>query len=199
MPTVTSETELCNLALALVGNDRQLTSLTEANKPARLCNLMYAPTRDGVLRAHPWNFAIRRVALAAESGFEDPTEEYDYRFPLPSDYLKIIRTTNEAAGLTEDYRIESSSNGLMMMSTESTMSIEYIARITDVALFDPLFVEALSTRLAVKLAGPLADSATLARELREAYLGILAEARSMDAQEGSPREFVVDTWINARA
>lgn len=198
MPTVTSEVELCNLALARLGNDRQLTALTDANKAARLCNLMYGPTRDAVLRAHPWNFAIRRVSLAAESGWEDPTEEFDYRFPLPSNFLKIIRTANESAGLDDLYRIESSADGLVLLSTEDTQAIEYIARVTDVALFDSLFVDVLAQRLAAELAPAFADSQSMAQQLWQLYQAKLNEARGVDAQEGTPRNEVVDTWLNAR-
>ena len=61
-----SEVQICNLALAKIG-DQQITSLTENSKAGRLCNLVYEPLRDATLRAHPWNFAITRETLALHS------------------------------------------------------------------------------------------------------------------------------------
>jgi hypothetical protein len=197
MPTVTSETQLCNLALSRIGNDRQLSSLGEANKPARLCTLMYGPTRDAVLQAHPWNEAIRRVDLAAEADVEPPFE-YTYRFPLPSDCLKVIRTEDESAGFEDDYRIESTANGRVLLSNSDTVAIEYIARVEDVALYSPVLVDLIAQRLAAELAPAFADSASMAKNLWDIYAAKLREARSVDAQEGTPRQIVADTWINSR-
>jgi hypothetical protein len=196
MPTVSSEVELCNLALARIGNDRQLSSLTEANKPARLCSLHYPITRDAVLAAHPWNEAIRRVDLAAEVG--EPPFEYTYRFPLPSDCLKVIRTEDESAGFEDDYRIESTANGRVLLSNSDTVAIEYIARVEDVALYSPVLVDLIAQRLAAELAPAFADSASMAKNLWDIYAAKLREARSVDAQEGTPRQIVADTWINSR-
>jgi hypothetical protein len=198
MPTVSSEVELCNLALARIGNDRQLSSLTEANKPARLCSLHYPITRDAVLAAHPWNEAIRRVDLAAEVG--EPPFEYTYRFPLPSDCLKVIRTEDESAGFEDDYRIEGVTGqaGRYLLSGNATVAIEYIARVTDVSLFGPLLADTIIQRLAAELAPAFAESLPMAEKLWQIYQAKLAEARSVDAQEGTPRDEIVDAWLNAR-
>ena len=75
--------------------------------------------------------------------------EYTYQHSLPSDFLRIVRTHYEAEGYASaDYRIE----GLKLVSDDSTVKIEYIAKITDVSQFDALFVDVLAQRLAAEMA-----------------------------------------------
>lgn len=191
--TISSETQICNLALTRVGH-AMISSLDDNTKGADLCRLHYPMCRDSVLRAHPWNFAIQRVALASASAA--PAFEYDYRFPLPVDCLKVIRTNYEADGCSDvPYRIE----GRSLLTNEPSVSIEYIARIEDVTQFDELFADTLASRLAADIAMDLTDNATLAQGMMQTYMARLNEARSVDSQEGTARD-VVDTssWILAR-
>jgi hypothetical protein len=196
MPTATSDVAICNIALTRLGNDRVLTALSQANKEGRLCSVHYPVARDAVLQAHPWNFAVRRVDLAVES--VTPPFEYTYRYPLPSDCLKVIRTEDESAGFEDDFRVESTASGLVLLSDNSAVAIEYLARVEDVALYSPLFVDVLAQRIAAELAPAFADSASMAQQLWQIYEAKLREARSVDAQEGTPRNQIFDTWVVAR-
>ena len=54
---------ICNRALEKLGGG-YIAALTEASKEARALNRAYDYVRDAVLRAHPWNFAIKRASLA---------------------------------------------------------------------------------------------------------------------------------------
>lgn len=198
MPTATSDVAICNLALTKLGNDRVLTALTQANKEGRLCSLHYPVARDAVLAEHPWNFAIRRVDLAVEADVTPPFE-FTYRFPLPADCLKVIRTENESAGYEDDWRIESvSGGGQVLLYNDATCAIEYIARVEDTALYSPIFVDALAQRIAAELAPAFADSASMAQQLWQLYEAKMRSAKGVDAQEGTPRNQVFDTWVNAR-
>lgn len=188
----TSEIEICNLALTRIGHS-MITALSEASVEASLCKLHYAMTRDVVLRAHPWNFAIRRVMLAQDT--DTPAFEYEYQYSLPSDFLKVVRTDLDAEGYSVDYRIESRK----LLTSEGTIGIEYIAQITDVAQFDALFVDCLAARLAAEIGQKLSDNAALVRTAWEVYGEKIREARSVDAQEGTPRDIIADEWLTARA
>lgn len=57
------------MALTRVGSDllsqAQLTA--DAIRAAQLCNVHYEPARDAVLRAHPWNFAVKRTTLITQA------------------------------------------------------------------------------------------------------------------------------------
>lgn len=203
-----SATQVCNLAITALGHNNQLVDLdTDTKTEADLCRLYYPRVRDSVLRAHPWNFAVKRQSLAATS--DTPSFEYTYEFTLPTDCLKVIRTSWEATGYSSmdeynsghwterrvPYRIE----GRKLLATESTCSIEYIAQITDTSQFDALFTDALYHRLAAELAMPLTQNRTVSETMWKIYTEKLSEARTVDAQEGSARE-VVDTspWVVVR-
>jgi hypothetical protein len=203
MPTVTSATEICNIALTRLGHE-QITSFPAVSgdgKAGRLCNLHYVPTRDAVLRAHPWNFAIKRATLAQDGSFTaDDLDEYTYSYPLPEDYLKLIRTDLDALNYVDvDYRIEHGTNGSVMRSNEGSVFIEYIARIEDVARYDSLFVDLLAQRLAAEMAIAFTDTQTAAKGMWEVYDLKLREARGVDSQEGIPRDIQANQWLYSRA
>ena len=219
MSAVTSVLEIYNLALLRLGQET-MASVDETGRAGNMCRLNYPLLRDAVLRAHPWNFAVRRAALAQIA--VTPAFEFDYAYALPTDpyCLKVLRTDWEATGWTSsaiygfpgvhgmmpatiEYRIETvrynDADVRAILCNESTLKIEYIARITDVAQYDPLFVEALISRMASEMAKPLADDNTLAKNMFDTYLAKLAEARLNDAQEGTPREVVnTDAFLVAR-
>jgi hypothetical protein len=210
----TSETEICNIALTRIGHGL-ISSLDENTTAAQVCNLHYARTRDAMLRAHPWNFAIRRATLAQSA--TTPNHEFTYYHVLPVDCLKVIRTNWEADGSIgtaiygfpgqmgyatqiAPYRIENvASVGKCIACNEDTVKIEYIAQITDVAQFDDLFVDCLAQRLAAEVCMRLTDNQSATRTMWELATAKLAEARSTDAQEGTPREVVdLSGWLVAR-
>lgn len=207
-----SEVDICNLALTRLGDDR-ITTLDEGTKAAELCSLHYPMARDAVLRAHPWNFAIRRATLALSA--TTPNHEFQYQFALPTDpyCLKVLRTDWEANGISATaiygfpgiygtsgalvtYRIE----GRFLLCNETSVMIEYIARITDPEQFDQLFTDVVAQRLAAELAIPVTDNQAAAKTMWDIYSTKLVEARMTDAQEGTPREVVdLSPWISARA
>ena len=196
--TVTSEVHICNMSLTRLGHPT-ITSLDQDTKGAALCKLHYPVVRDVVMRAHPWNFAIRRAALASDA-LASIAFEYSNRFPLPVDCLKVLRTSEDTYnGCTQSYRIESNGTSRAILTNATTLSIEYIARITDVSQFDALFVDAVSARLTAEIAMALTDNATMAANAMQSYDAKLREARQIDAQEGTPREIIdASGWIMAR-
>jgi len=195
---MTSPVDICNLALTRIGHTK-ISSLDENSKGADLCSLHYPLCRDAVLRAHPWNFAVRRATLALSS--TTPNHEFEYYHVLPTDCLKVIRTGWEADGCDDtEYRIENLAGvGRCLATNESVVRIEYIALITDSSQFDPLFVDVLAQRIAAEISVPLTDTQTIAKAMWDIYQSKLAEARTTDAQEGTPRnDRDVSPWLMAR-
>lgn len=206
---MTSETDIANLALSRLGHT-SISSLSQGNKAANACQLHYPICRDAVLRAHPWNFSIKRETLAQDS--TAPNHEFTYRHVLPTDCLKVLRTNWEADGISSTavygfpgmngynsemapYRIE----GRFLLANESIVKIEYIAKIEDPAQFDALFVDLLAQRLAAEIAPIITDTQSVAKSMWDIYTMKLAEARTTDAQEGTPRDVVdVSPWIMVR-
>lgn len=183
-----SVVQICSLALTRLGHNA-IISLGDNSKGAKLASLHYEPTRDSVLRAHPWNFAIRRDAIAADTAA--PAWGYARAFQLPPDCLRLIALERADA----EYRIE----GRKIVTDEGgPLKVEYIARVTDPNEFDAVFIDALSARLAAELAVPMTDNAQIMEQMMAAYNAKLSEARTMDAMEGTPRGIDADGWLLAR-
>ena len=177
---------ICNSALLKIGAQR-IASLDENNKRAISCKEQYEKNRDDVLRSHPWNFALKRVALSLLT--TTPAFGFDYEFQLPTDCLRVISI---------DPRVKHSIEGRKLLADETSISMLYISKITDTNLYDPNFVEALALRLASDLAYPLVQSVNLKQELLKEYQEFIRDARTFSAQEGSADDFMEDYFLNAR-
>lgn len=191
-----SEVEICNSALIKLGDDT-ITSLTDDSKRARLCNAQFARLRDEVLRAHPWNFAIRRASLAKLS--QAPAFEFAAAFQLPEDpyclRVLLLFDGSAAQGISRHrWKIE----GRTLLSDENSAKIIYIARVIDPNQFDAMFAEALALRLANELAYSLTNNATLVQTHYDLYRHALQQARATDASEGVPDFVIADEWTTAR-
>ncbi len=189
----TSPVEICNSALIKVGAAR-ITSLSDGTKAALICNEQYPKLRREVLRQHPWNFAIRRKALAAS--VVEPEYDYSKAFVIPSDVLRIL-STDLPRHL--EWVVEQNSSGQRVLLTDSdTCKIRYIKDVTDTTIYSADFEESLALRMAVDLSYALAQSTSLTRELQRQYRESLAISRSIDAQEGSVEEFEDGEWLEVR-
>src|SRR5437899_29489 len=83
----TSETDLLNDALGQAGGCQRITSIDDGSTNARHCLTFYPALRDGLLRAHFWNFALVWVKLA--QNIPAPTIGYAYSYKLPADFLRV--------------------------------------------------------------------------------------------------------------
>tara|TARA_R100000458_G_scaffold59881_1_gene72423 strand:- start:4949 stop:5518 length:570 start_codon:yes stop_codon:yes gene_type:complete len=188
MALTTTETSISNSALVKLGAER-INSLTETNRRAQLCNEQYEKVRDEVLRAHPWNFAIKRMELSQLT--TTPAFEYDYEYLLPSDCLRVLELHDN----TIKWSIEADRK---LLSDSATVKIKYISRVTATAEYDSLFIEALSFRLAADISYALVQSSSLSQKLLGEYENVLSAARSIDAQEGTAPDLIDDSFVESR-
>lgn len=182
-----SAVDICNSALILVGAER-INSLSDANKSARICNEIFDDLRDKLLTHHPWNFAIKRQALAMSS--ETPVFEYSYQFQVPSDCLRVIDTN-----LGDD---QWHKEGDFIVTNFSDVKIKYISRVTDISKWSWGFRDALTYKIAMYLAYSLIQSTTLARDINQNYLIVLRDSKAQDAQESGVMQIGADEWLNSR-
>lgn len=182
-----SDVEIANLALAKLGDEGEISALTEDSRAARAINGCYAAMRDAVLRDHPWNFATRRVQLAPL--LDAPAWGGLNAFELPADFLRLL----EAEG-DPDWQIE----GRTILAATSVLNLRYTARIEDSGLYDPLFAEALACRIAQQLALRITGSSTVLADAARAYQLALAAAKRVDGQDNPPEPFPIDDWAIAR-
>ena len=189
-----SEVEICNSALLKVGAAR-ITSITEDSKMGRVCNVSYNKMRKKLLYSHPWNFAIRRAALAQTTN--TPSYGYTYEYQVPSDVLRVL-DTDLLEG--QEWVLENNEDGDRVILTDyESIKIKYLKDVTDTTDFSPAFDEVLATLIAADIAYSLTGSRQLSRDLFNQYKEEIREARSFDAQEGSREEIEANPWIDVRS
>jgi len=87
---MSSETEICNMALSHIGVGKEIANLdTERSQEASACRRYYENLRDKVLRDFRWPFATKFVELALIE--ETPTIEWRFSYRYPTDCVKMIR------------------------------------------------------------------------------------------------------------
>lgn len=189
-----TDVSICSNALRRLG-DEAITSLTDDSQRARLCNAFFADTRDNVLRSHPWNFAITRSSLSRLT--TPPAYEYSYQYALPTNPYCLRVLAMEYPDYV--FKIENDATyGRVLVTDESTANILYIARVTNAVLFDAMFTDVLTAKLAVDLAYPVTGSAQLQAQMEKIYQQKLSEARSIDGQEGFIDDLESNTFTDFR-
>ena len=185
-----SETLIANRAMDKLGASR-ITSLSEDSHEGRACSGVFEILRDAELRSHPWSFATKRAQLAADS--VKPSFGKANYFTLPSDFLKLIESDVNLN--SEDRIIE----GRKIATDESgPLNIRYTARITDVGLMDPLFVEMLACMIALELCETLTQSNSKKESIREDYKNAMIKAKKANAFERPPMQPPEDEWLTIR-
>jgi len=183
-----SEVEIASMALNKLGAQR-ITAFDDGTNRSNLCRDFYPSVRDATLRAYPWNCSINQKLLAVH--VDAPLFGYSYKFQLPvlPYCLRVLKIENEP-----DYNIK----GRFIHCDESSITIEYIARITDPGLFDSLLKEAIEARLAAELAYPITRVHDLAKTMWALYEAKLREARTNDGMEGTIESWQSNELINVR-
>ncbi|MGP1254930.1 MAG: hypothetical protein ACTS10_10985 [Kiloniellales bacterium] len=213
---MTSVVSICNLALTRIGA-QTINDLEEASSAARHCKALYEPTRDALLQMYPWRFARQRVVLAALALTEaDQPREWAEVYALPSDCLQPVYIEPQDAGpvyaydrchkgaeywrgqipdATPPYEVRA---GRRIMTDEEEAVLIYTARIEDPTRFDPLFVEALSWRLAADLATALKGDIQRRREALGEAVTAINQAAATDGMAATNRMQRDADWVSAR-
>lgn len=204
-----SDVDIANLALAKLGS-QPIVSFQDNNSRASLFLKNYPLLRDRIQRVYRWNFTRKYLEIAAL--VDKPPFEYSFRYPLPSDYLRL-----ELAGVgfhdpsgqylpgisfgnfnnvrMQDYRIVGNE---IWSNSFSPMQIIYAARITDSTKFDAAFVESFAAYLAWQLCETTTNSNSKKQELRDEFNFSIREAIITKSIENPPETIPDDSWMASR-
>ena len=183
-----SDIQIVNNALDKLG-EQPIGSFADQSVPARLANRSYVDLRDALLREFPWNFAIKRVALAAD--VTAPTWGFARAFTLPSDNLRLIELDNED---DYDWRNE---DGKILTDHSAPLNIRYVASVTE-GKMDATFRECLSARLAMEWAEPLSQTTSKGEQMAARCKNKLQVARTADGQTGRVRTLAAQDFLDVR-
>ena len=181
-----SKITICTNALLQLGS-QPIAAFDEGTDNSLLCSNLWEQTRDGVLRAHPWNCATKRISMAPSATV--PIYGFSFAFDLPGDFLRLME-----ADTLYDYKVE---NG-QILGNENPLLIKYVWRNTDVPSYDALLIEALTAAMKTALAYPVTKSTTKEKECLDLYKARLQHARTVDGLEGTPDAIGNSQLLGAR-
>lgn len=183
---MTSVVSICNLALTNLGKDT-INALTEASAQARACNLFYEQTRDALLQVYPWRFAGKTQSLAEVTN--DKPGAWGYAYRRPGDCLKVrwvrqeYSTTDYQPTKQEEILTPHEIEGENIYCNLTPAFLRYTFRIDDPTKYPPLFVDALSWAMTVRLAMPLTKDIKQRNDAFKLAQMARGEAETADASE----------------
>jgi len=207
---VASEVDICNLALAHLGDVANVSAINPPDGSAQsvYCARFYPIARDSLLETHPWGFATKRIALALTT---NSSNQWSYVYAGPTDVVNYLRvmdpnavddfsgtlalpnslpgSVNAGQGLytPQPFVVEIDSSGADVIYTNQQDAVlVYSALVTDTTKFSPLFVTTLGYLLATALAGPLikgANGRAVAKEMMTAAMMWMGKAAGSDANQ----------------
>jgi hypothetical protein len=217
---------IANRALTLLGVHR-IVSLTDASAPARSIASVFDQVRDSELRAHVWNFALKRATLAALTAV--PPFQFSLAYQIPTDCLQVVmvgdfyigvtltdyRTTDESAYAIEggqiltnpirfvpvdglDPELTAPESSTGLPPTPPPLHIRYIGELTNTTQMDPLFCEMLACKLAETCCMDLTESNDKLQGVAAFYKRALQRAVAINAIEKPPEPEPDDSWIISR-
>lgn len=178
---------ICNLALTNLGKDN-ISALSEPTAEARACNQFYEHVRDLLLQGYPWRFAGKTLSLAALTN--DKPGAWGYAYQRPNDCLKARWVRREYSTvdpspqtlqeeIANPYEIE----GETIYCNLSPAFLRYTWRVVDPTKYSPLFVDALSWHLSVRLAMPLTRDPKVRADAFQLAMRMQGAAETADANE----------------
>lgn len=190
---MSSKVELCNLALTRIGASR-ITALDDTTVEAKDCNAIYDIVAKQTMALGQWPSVIRRASLAQL--VDTPTYEFTYSYQLPNNpkCLRLLSINEYKVG-----EIPFAIEGSTLLTDESTVSIKYLAYVTDTESYDIYLEQAIVDRLCAELVYKITGQRTAMREMLE-YSRAHAKELLAEASLGSnSAEYVnSDTFIDGR-
>ena len=215
--------DICNLALAHLGDDATISALDEASVQAEQSNRYYPIARDTLLEIHTWNFAAKRASLSTVT---NTVAQWEYAYAAPadmmtpiailsptaqSDYATRMSTGDTPGGITSNYSPtilaghytpqQFALEGTYIYTNQDNALLRYQAEITDSTIFSPLFVVTLSWQLAAMLAGPIIkgdQGRAEAKRCTEVMQGYLITAKQQDNLHRDIKVEHIVPWTSGR-
>lgn len=220
-----SEVDLCNLALAHLGDNATVATINppDGSAQAEHCARFYPMARDALLEMHTWDFTMSRVPLALLSV---NAAGWAYTYATPANALSLIAVLDPLA--PDDYsatvqsstwydppilsvgqytpqnfqvEIDNTTGADVILTNQVNATVRYSKRVTDTTKFSPTFVRALTWLLASELAGPVMKGeagAAAAARCNTVFDRLFAVATASDAnsRQIKPRQNV--PWMSRR-
>ena len=198
--TITSETDIGNLALDLLSAGTVQDIVTPTSPTEELLSRWYDQVRRKVLREHPWNFAAKRTILAASG--TAPDFGYTAAYPVPTDFIRLLTIQdtngNDIQGQEYGFEFVGTQRCVVTNAEGGQLRVRYVYDITDVSKFDPLFIQLFAHELAMAIAYKITESNGNVERLGQLAKMAAGMAKSIDGQENPPKLITRSKGINSR-
>jgi hypothetical protein len=188
-----SQTAICNRALELLGQ-QPIVALSSSVPAAKALRRVFTESRRATLEMHPWNFAKKRIGLAASA--TAPVYGFARGFPLPSDFVKLLQVENEPR-----FELEADPAGSQWICTDAAapLNILYIYDITDTGRYTPSFVKAFAAQLAFDACEDVTGSNTKKQAAADALRLALLEAFKSNGLQRQAVGFKQFSFLRSRS
>ena len=209
---MTTETEICNIALGYLGANR-ITSLDveEDSTEFLLCSENYNNLRDAVLEEREWTFAVKRVDL--DPSTTEIVFGFERLFQKPSDSVRILTVHDDSVirpqpittpqpvsrGVHDLPQLEGwQVEGDFIIANAELIHVRYNRRVSETGLFSATFIQALAQRLAAEFALPLTESRSLFDKMWASYAAKIVMGGVSDGIQGRSRKVRSQALIRRR-
>lgn len=219
-----SNIDICNQALSMIGARATIAAFDEGSANARQCAIWYDRLRRILLRAAPWGFARGQGPLSQLGSLAEGTSQFPWPFmySYPPDMIKlryIVCAPQLSAdvggvavgqplayypGPSRDNRfmigsalLETVRQRVVLTTVPNALAV-YTAEVSDTALFDDLFIDALANALAFRLVIPLAGNVQMRAQFKQDANDAIMAARAVDGNEANPTTNHTPDWITGR-
>jgi hypothetical protein len=193
--------DICNLALAHLGNKAQVVSISpvDGSVEADYCARFYAIARDEIIEAGDWTFARTRMVLTLLA--TNPSATWDYAYQLPSDCMVPRRLVTGEYYMHEDDSRDFDVEGSTFLTNQADATLIYTRPMEDPTKFPAGFITCVSYKLAAYLAGPILrgeSGSTAASSLHKIAANKVMEAMAVDANRAWRSDEFVPSMVAAR-
>jgi len=180
---MSSDVDICNLALALVGAPSIHSITVDSPKESGLCRVFYPMVRDFNLSSYDWSFARKTYKLqqSSEDGMYGPL------YPIPSNCLTPL-TVVTPCGDEILWEVEGDDISIPHLSTGpqcTDVYLKYTVQQTNAERFSQSFIRLLYTDLAIHLTLPLVNDVKTQERLNNQLKVMRLEVEATDANIGS--------------
>lgn len=185
-----TETDICNLALGMLGHDRTITTdfRTATSTEAMRCRLFFDACRKKILAAAAWLFAEDSVTLnnAERIGNGD----FEWYYQVPADCLNIVRMN------CPDFR---HTPGGIVCAARLGVELVYTRDVSDLTLWPQPALDALAAELAARLVVPMTGgNEEKTSVMRAVAKNALDDAKLWNANQTPQRPPNNDRYAKAR-
>ncbi len=193
-PTVTTDVEVCNLALDMV-KEAPINNLDENRAAARWMKRNFVPTRNYCLNLQVWKFAMTRAELPADP--DAPEFEWNRRFKKPTDCFRVLplRDGGRMNGRLIPHQVE---GDYILTNAAAPLKVRYIRVVDNPAEWPTHFVELVATRLALGIAHFMTGKTSMIELLNARHAQAAQMAASLDSAEGSHAAQYATEYDDAR-